>query len=247
MMGKVDDSGVMNAVRYEYETYQDIVQEDFVDSYKNLTYKGLMALKWISVYCPQADYILKVDDDIMVNTFTLINHLKYLDKHEHPNVKASGKIFCLVWGSMEVMRDRFDRLNFNQMDLIFVILALRNGLSVGKSFHWILFHLIVVDRVGVLCFTRIAQHASVSSALAYVLTGDMPKKMFDVSQYIPFFWVDDYYITGAVASAANATYVQFGSLYTILEELAHIRFMSQKSFYTIMFGHLVSVNDSPSD
>ena len=106
MMGKVNDESVMQAVAYEYEIYRDIVQEDFFDSYKNLTYKGLMALKWISIYCSQVNYVLKVDDDIMVNTFTLINHLKYLDKHENQMKKAQNKIFCLIWEAMEVMRDR---------------------------------------------------------------------------------------------------------------------------------------------
>jgi hypothetical protein len=60
---------------------------------------------------------------------------------------------------------------------------------------------------------------------------------------VPFFWVDDYYITGAVASAANVTYAQLGSLYTIPQQLAHTRFMSSKSFYTIMFGHFVSIEN----
>jgi len=62
---------------------------------------------------------------------------------------------------------------------------------------------------------------------------------YNTSLYVPFFWVDDYYITGAVASAANAIYIQLGSLYTIPEQLAHARFLSPKSFYTIMFGHFV--------
>ncbi len=53
--------------------------------------------------------------------------------------------------------------------------------------------------------------------------------------------MDDYYITGAVASAANVTYAQLGSLYTIPQQLAHTRFMSSKSFYTIMFGHFVNI------
>ena len=65
---------------------------------------------------------------------------------------------------------------------------------------------------------------------------------FNASLYVPFFWVDDYYITGAVASAANVTYAQLGSLYTIPQQLAHTRFMSSKSFYTIMFGHFVSIS-----
>jgi hypothetical protein len=103
MLGKVNDDRRMRAVAYEYELYDDIVQEDFLDSYKNLTYKGVMALKWISIYCSKTKYILKVDDDIVVNTFTLMNHLKYLDKHV---TKREQTIFCLLWQAMDVIRDR---------------------------------------------------------------------------------------------------------------------------------------------
>lgn len=103
MIGKSMDKNIMKAIAYENELYQDIVQEDFIDAYKNLTYKGIMALKWISIYCPQTKYVLKVDDDIVVNTFTLLNHLKFLDKH-NPNKHST--ILCLLWQAMGVMRDR---------------------------------------------------------------------------------------------------------------------------------------------
>ena len=103
MIGQTLDKSIMKAIEYENEIYQDIVQEDFIDAYKNLSYKGVMALKWISTYCPQTKYVLKVDDDIVVNTFTLINHLKFLDKH-NPNKHST--ILCLLWQAMGVMRDR---------------------------------------------------------------------------------------------------------------------------------------------
>jgi beta-1,3-galactosyltransferase 1 len=106
MIGKTLDKTLMKAIEYENEIYQDIVQEDFIDSYKNLTYKGIMALKWISIYCSKIKYILKVDDDIVVNTFTLINHLKFLDKN---NLNKHSTILCLLWQAMGVMRDRLDR------------------------------------------------------------------------------------------------------------------------------------------
>ena len=41
-----------------------------------------MAMKWLSQYCTNAKYILKVDDDIIVNTFTLLRHLKSLNSHK---------------------------------------------------------------------------------------------------------------------------------------------------------------------
>ncbi|CAF0833343.1 unnamed protein product [Adineta ricciae] len=199
MMGKSLDANQMKAIQYENEIYRDIVQEDFLDSYKNLTYKGIMALKWISKFCPNTKYILKVDDDIVVNTFTLLNHLKYLDKHKVDVRK--GTILCLLWTAMTVMRDSKSKWYLSKEDFPF-------------------------DKFPPYC-----------SGSAYILTGDMAAKMYNASLYIPFFWVDDYYITGAVASAANVTYAQLGSLYTIPEQLAHTRFMSAKSFYTIMFGH----------
>ena len=105
MIGKALDENIMKAIQYENEIYQDIIQEDFIDSYKNLTYKGVMALKWISTYCSTAKYILKVDDDMLVNTFTLINHLKFLDKYYSDR---KNTLLCLLWQGMTVMRDRLE-------------------------------------------------------------------------------------------------------------------------------------------
>ena len=115
MIGQTLDKNVMKAIEYENEMYQDIVQENFIDSYKNLTYKGVMALKWISTYCSKTKYVLKVDDDIVVNTFTLLNHLKFLDKH---TPQRENTILCLLWQAMGVMRDRSVRFKSVESGLI---------------------------------------------------------------------------------------------------------------------------------
>ncbi|CAM4758700.1 unnamed protein product [Rotaria magnacalcarata] len=93
----------MQAVKFENDLYQDIVQEDFLDSYRNLTHKAVMALKWISTYCSQASYILKTDDDMIVNTFMLLKHLKFRDSYQ---MKQNNSIFCRVYESMDVFRDK---------------------------------------------------------------------------------------------------------------------------------------------
>ena len=118
MIGQTLDKNLMKAIEYENEMYQDIVQEDFIDSYKNLTYKGVMALKWISTYCSKTKYVLKVDDDIVVNTFTLINHLKFLDKH---TPHRENTILCLLWQAMGVMRDRSVRLTWSECYLFWLL------------------------------------------------------------------------------------------------------------------------------
>ncbi|CAF3247542.1 unnamed protein product [Rotaria socialis] len=103
MLGQMIDNKIMQAVKFENDLYQDIVQEDFLDSYRNLTYKAVMALKWISTYCSQASYILKTDDDMIVNTFTLLKHLKFLDSYQ---MKQNNSIFCQIYESVSVFRNK---------------------------------------------------------------------------------------------------------------------------------------------
>ncbi|KAG0719393.1 Beta-1,3-galactosyltransferase 1 [Chionoecetes opilio] len=70
------DANLQKQVVEESRTYGDILQEDFVDSYMNLTLKSVMGLKWTSIYCPQAQYFLKTDDDIFVNVPVLLTYLQ---------------------------------------------------------------------------------------------------------------------------------------------------------------------------
>lgn len=103
MMGSVSDNpSLMEAVKAESQRYRDIVQETFEDTYRNLTHKAVMWLKWTSTYCSAARYVLKVDDDIFVNTFNLINHLRHLHAR---GVASRRSILCLVWYRMQVVRN----------------------------------------------------------------------------------------------------------------------------------------------
>ena len=54
----------------------DIILGNFQDSYKNLTLKSLMALKWTHKYCPAAKYLLSCDDDVIINFQSMIDVLE---------------------------------------------------------------------------------------------------------------------------------------------------------------------------
>lgn len=59
----------------ENDRYHDILQGSFKDTYRNMTYKHIMALKWVLYYCPEVRYVLKSDDDTFVNTPVLMRTL----------------------------------------------------------------------------------------------------------------------------------------------------------------------------
>lgn len=60
----------------ESRRYGDLVQMDFLDSYQNLTIKSLMMMSWLAIHCPNASYAMKVDADIFLNVFLLLERLR---------------------------------------------------------------------------------------------------------------------------------------------------------------------------
>ncbi|XP_046736301.1 beta-1,3-galactosyltransferase 5-like [Diprion similis] len=69
--------GMQGKIEEEDRMYGDIVQGNFQDAYRNMTYKHVMALKWAAYHCPGAKYVLKLDDDVFVHTPALLEFLAH--------------------------------------------------------------------------------------------------------------------------------------------------------------------------
>lgn len=52
----------------EIRAHGDIVQENFKDTYYNLALKSLAMVRYAAVHCPSVQHVLKVDDDVLLNT-----------------------------------------------------------------------------------------------------------------------------------------------------------------------------------
>lgn len=101
LMGISHDSRIMQTVKKEMNIHQDIVQGNFIDIYKNLTYKHVMGLKYIVYHCPNIKYLLKVDDDMFVNIVAVQSFLK-LYSIKYPNPK---NIICRLYRHNPVNRE----------------------------------------------------------------------------------------------------------------------------------------------
>ncbi|KAM9423929.1 beta-1,3-galactosyltransferase 1-like isoform 2-T2 [Salvelinus alpinus] len=85
-------------VLQESKEHQDLLQSDFIDSYKNLTIKTMVMMEWLSSRCPNASYAMKIDSDMFLNVNTLVNILLHAPKQNY----QTG----LVAQSAAVLRDR---------------------------------------------------------------------------------------------------------------------------------------------
>ncbi|XP_078613578.1 beta-1,3-galactosyltransferase 1-like [Branchiostoma floridae x Branchiostoma japonicum] len=91
-VGLTQDAKMQGDLEQENGVYKDIIQEDFVDSYRNLTLKTVMCLKWASEFCPNAKFVLKTDDDTFVNIFNLVRRLRRL-KGTQARRFVTGRVF----------------------------------------------------------------------------------------------------------------------------------------------------------
>ena len=88
-------------LRSESEIYDDIIQGNFTDAYRNMTLKSLLGLKWVSENCAHVPYMLKSDDDMFISIPYLIDILLTIrpkrsimgPHNRHSRVQRRGK-----WG-----------------------------------------------------------------------------------------------------------------------------------------------------
>ena len=69
VLGNPNRCQLQKNILTESNKYQDVIQADFLDSYHNLTLKHLVGIKWVLTFCNIAKYIIKMDDDFIVDMF----------------------------------------------------------------------------------------------------------------------------------------------------------------------------------
>ncbi|XP_023337865.1 beta-1,3-galactosyltransferase 2 isoform X2 [Eurytemora carolleeae] len=57
--------------------YEDIIQGDYLDTYRNLSYKNIMGNLWVSQFCEQAEFVIKTDDDMFVDLYAVYFHTRH--------------------------------------------------------------------------------------------------------------------------------------------------------------------------
>ena len=107
------------SLKRESKKYGDIIEGNFQDTYENLTYKSVMGLHWATNYCNTTRFILKTDDDVVVNIYKLVHFLKEIDSGPK---QTSGFLYCNVEGQgYGVLPIRSDKSKFymNETDYVF--------------------------------------------------------------------------------------------------------------------------------
>jgi len=81
---------ISEVLKDESKLYNDLVHEDFQETYKNLTLKTIGQLKWAVHFCPNAKYVMHVDDDVFAQIPDIVTHLE----HQEEEGLTDRQMYC---------------------------------------------------------------------------------------------------------------------------------------------------------
>ncbi|XP_046548029.1 beta-1,3-galactosyltransferase 5-like [Haliotis rubra] len=110
LIGQRNNVKIEEIVNQEFIQHGDIVQGRFLDSYKNLTYKAVMGVKWISHNCRNVKYVIKMDDDVYVSFRMFFTHIYRQYLHD-------TRVLCWSWKSSTVLVNRKGKWSVDKDDL----------------------------------------------------------------------------------------------------------------------------------
>ncbi|KAJ7316455.1 hypothetical protein JRQ81_002617 [Phrynocephalus forsythii] len=134
----------------ESSIYRDIFQQDFLDTYNNLTLKTLMGMEWISKFCPNISYVMKADTDIFLNVGYMISQL--LQPHLPPK---KDYMTGYIYRNTKPLRD--------------------------KAYKWYVPREVYPNDT----------YPPYCGGPGYVLSGDLPSKIYQVAQTIKVINMED--------------------------------------------------------
>ncbi|KAK3606539.1 hypothetical protein CHS0354_041498 [Potamilus streckersoni] len=100
LLGRIKSEVEQPLINKEFQQFQDILQGDFLDSYRNLTNKGIMGYRWISENCMNAKMFIKVDEDIAFD-------MRIFMKDLYPQLSKKRRyLLCNHQVTSPIMRDK---------------------------------------------------------------------------------------------------------------------------------------------
>lgn len=165
IIGKSNIDAVEAKLKNEQKKHKDLIQGNFNDTYKTLSYKSLIAWKWINNHCSNAKYVIKVDDDVTLNTFALTKSLK----------------------SSQVFYSNLLRSDFHNSFLCKYWVDARPDTNPNSKFY------VVKEEFNEKLYGR-ELYPTYCAGMGFILSTDLVTKLVLKAPEFKVFWIDDVYV-----------------------------------------------------
>lgn len=191
LLGAVANATLQRQLQQENSLYSDMVQGNFMDDYKNMTYKHVMAFKWFIYSCANAQLLIKVDDDVFVNTPQLLAYINDTHRRVGINKVIRRNLYAINHSS-----DKFQlsqQLPYHPKNLLFCQQVLDARVKRSYRSKW---------RVSVREFAG-SLYPPYCPGYSIIYSPDVVQRLYSAAQNTKYFWIDDVHVTGTLVQQLN--------------------------------------------
>lgn len=181
LLGAVTSATLNERIVKENAFHADIVQGNFVDSYRNMTYKHVMGLKWFTYTCKKATFVLKTDDDVLVNSPFLYESLQTFFSLPTDELTSSTAHSNNTYSSS---------LKLAANKLILCDKIVNSKVKRTYRSKWRVSYDEFIGKF----------YPPYCPGFGILYTADVVHELYKKAQISRYFWIDDVHITGTLAS-----------------------------------------------
>jgi hypothetical protein len=189
ILGNQLDETINNQLLLEQAKYNDLIQGNFIDSYRNLSYKSLIAWKWIHMRCNKTSYVIKLDDDILLNIFKL-NELISTSNNNNNVFQSTNNNLFLCW-TISTYPERNKKSKWFVSKLEYNNELYKNVANKKMKKPYPLY----------------------CAGPAVIMTADLISRLYLKAFDIKLFWIDDVYV-GILGHYVNAKFKDISNLFS---------------------------------
>ena len=189
IVGQSSDLFLQNMLQSEQTQNGDLIQGNFDDNYRNISYKTLTAWKWLTTNCNMSSirFVIKIDDDVILN-------ISYLNQvTDHPDVLLQTPIISSFFKPKE---KSLDLLTNSFVCNVF------SGYSPDKDINSKYY---VKDSEYNSQLYGLSIYSDYCFGPGYIMTTDLVQKLYSQSSKVKLFWMEDVYV-GILARFASAQF-----------------------------------------
>lgn len=186
LLGLSESSYQERQLALENKMFSDIIQGNFLDDYKNMTYKHVMALKWFTYFCSNTWYLVKTDDDVFVNIKKLEVFLSLMNQSEGRRRSTNNSTFePSVPTKSSPSSESRNFLFCHKLSNVAVKRTYRSKWRVSPKDY------------------NLKYYPDYCPGYIVVYSGDVVHKLYAEAQNMSYFWIDDVHLTGNIRKKLN--------------------------------------------
>lgn len=204
----------------EAESYEDLIVDDFQESYYALSVKSLRLIKYFKFYHPKSRFLIKTDDDVFVNVRNLVHycfkrnqdfesklhqhHEDFGDENENPD-SVNVRPFHFLGGVIHYDRAPHTWNPFSKWyapaivwNSVYSAVVTLRSFSTGHIVDTIdsESYLKEVEKLNI----RQSRYPPYAEGNFYVLSDDTALEILETSRKVPLYHLEDVFVTGVLAT-----------------------------------------------